>query len=89
MIGIGQYNAGYRTFDILCIAADPIASLLGGEEAGQRFGMTLETSTIASDAPLFLSRIWAPTLLIAGFGLTLAWTALLGYELIELVGMAL
>ena len=51
--------------------------------------MTLEASTIASDAPLFLSRIWAPAFLIAGLGLTLAWIAFLGYELIGLVEMAL
>jgi hypothetical protein len=51
--------------------------------------MTLEASTVAAHTPLFLSRIWAPAILMAGFGLTLAWTAFLGYELIELVGMAL
>ena len=33
--------------------------------------------------------IWAPTFLLAGGGLTLAWITFLGYELIGLVEMAL
>jgi hypothetical protein len=33
--------------------------------------------------------MWVPTFLIAGGGLTLAWIALLAYELIGLVEMAL
>jgi hypothetical protein len=33
-------------------------------------------------------RIWAPALLIIGLVLTLAWTALLGYALVNAVALA-
>ena len=47
----------------------------------------LEVSDV-SDRDLY-RRMWVPTFLIAGGGLTLAWIALLAYELIGLVEMAL
>ena len=50
--------------------------------------MTLQGPTVVSDASHF-RRAWPTALLIAGLGLAVVWIALLGYELIGLVGMAL
>ena len=43
--------------------------------------------SVPSSAMLF-HRIWAPALLIIGLVLTLAWTALLGYGLVNAVALA-
>jgi hypothetical protein len=43
---------------------------------------------VPSSATLF-HRIWPPTVLVIGLVLTLAWTALLGYGLVNAVALAL
>jgi hypothetical protein len=43
--------------------------------------------SVPSSARLF-QRIWAPALLIIGLVLTLAWSALLGYGLVNAVALA-
>jgi hypothetical protein len=42
---------------------------------------------VPSSARLF-HRIWAPAALFIGLALTLAWTALLGYGLVNAVALA-
>ncbi len=50
---------------------------------------TAPTVSATSANPLvLLQQFWPPTALAVGFGLTLAWVTLLGYELVELVGRA-
>jgi hypothetical protein len=44
-------------------------------------------ASVPSSARLF-HRIWAPAALFIGVALTLAWTALLGYGLVNAVVMA-
>jgi hypothetical protein len=46
-----------------------------------------ETARVAHSSSLF-QRIWLPAILILGLGLTVAWTALLGYVLALLVRLA-
>jgi len=43
--------------------------------------------SVPSSAKLF-HRIWAPAVLFLGLVLTLAWTALLGYGLVNAVALA-
>jgi hypothetical protein len=43
--------------------------------------------SVPSSARLF-HRIWAPAVLFLGLMLTLAWTALLGYGLVNAVALA-
>ena len=44
-------------------------------------------ASVPSSARLF-HHIWAPAVLLIGLGLTLAWTALLGYGLVNAVALA-
>ena len=44
-------------------------------------------ASVPSSARLF-HRIWAPAVLFIGLVLTLAWTALLGYGLVNAVALA-
>jgi hypothetical protein len=44
-------------------------------------------ASVPSSARLF-HRIWAPALLFIGVALTLAWTVLLGYGLVNAVALA-
>jgi hypothetical protein len=37
----------------------------------------------------FFQRNWPPALLILGLGVTVVWTAFLGYGLVELIEMSL
>jgi hypothetical protein len=45
-------------------------------------------ASVPSSARLLFHRIWAPAALFIGVGLTLAWTALLGYGLVNAVALA-
>ncbi len=42
-----------------------------------------------STASSLFHRVWPTALLIVGFGATVAWTALLGYGLVELIEKAM
>ena len=37
----------------------------------------------------FIRKAWPPAVIACGLGLTAAWVALLGYELVILVGLAI
>jgi len=45
-------------------------------------------SNSANQFSLF-DRVWPTALVVAALGLTVAWIAVLGYELLRLIGMAL
>ena len=51
--------------------------------------LLLCTAPMASNISLFYQRVGPPAFLILGFGVTVAWTALLGYGLVRLVAMTL
>jgi hypothetical protein len=50
--------------------------------------MPLEPETAYSE-PVSFRPAWPLALVILGLGLTVAWTGMLGYGLVELVAMAL
>jgi hypothetical protein len=41
-----------------------------------------------NDSTLYFHQIWPPVVIAFGLGLSAAWASLLGYGLIELVGLA-
>ena len=41
-----------------------------------------------SDPTLYFHQIWPPVVIAFGLGLSVAWASLLGYGLVELVGLA-
>ena len=59
-----------------------------GAGVKQRFAMTHEALPAVSDPSIF-RPVWPLVFVILGLGLTAAWTALLGYGLVQLVEMAL
>jgi hypothetical protein len=50
--------------------------------------MPLEPETVCSE-PVSFRPTWPLALVILGLGLTVAWTGMFGYGLVELVAMAL
>jgi hypothetical protein len=46
-------------------------------------------ASAAVTAPIFYrDRIWPPAVIACGMGLTVAWISLLGYGLVEFIGLA-
>jgi hypothetical protein len=41
-----------------------------------------------NDSTLYFHQIWPPVVIAFGVGLSVAWASLLGYGLVELVGLA-
>jgi hypothetical protein len=77
----------YVTSDILSISTNRITWTT--VDNGRRpLAMLLEPQTIGSD-PAALRPTWPLVLVILGLGLTVVWTGMLGYGLVQLVGMAL
>jgi hypothetical protein len=56
-------------------------------EVVSEFSQVSQASQVSD--PYLYGRIWVPAFLITGVGITLAWIALLAYELVGLVEMAL
>ena len=77
----------YVTSVILSISTNGITWT--AVDAGRlSLAMLLEPQTIGFD-PAALRPAWPLVLVILGLGLTVAWTGMLGYGLVQLVGMAL
>jgi hypothetical protein len=76
---------------------DPHADVMLSQANDNKERRTMQTKTalaigafaapVPSSATLF-HRIWPPAILVVGIVLTLAWTALLGYGLVNAVALA-
>jgi hypothetical protein len=47
------------------------------------------SSSDATRPSSLFRRVWPPSLLILGLGVTVAWTVFLGYKFVKLIGMSL
>jgi len=77
----------YVTSVILSISTNGI-TWAAVDTGHMSLAMLLEPQTIVSD-PATLRPAWPLVLVILGLGLTVAWTGMLGYGFVQLVGMAL
>jgi hypothetical protein len=51
--------------------------------------MQIQTPVSATEPGPVVARLWCTIVLAFGFGLSVAWISLLGYELVRLIGLAI